>query len=93
MDYGLAVILAIFIVIHLGVVVGFFVNKQKLKKIALLAMDMVFELAFELGKTLLMAGVVGIYFIPDTKDFTKAIISGIIFFIIGYIAKNKKDQK
>ena len=91
MNSGLIIILAVFGIIHIGVIVAFFVNKQKFKKMALLAMGMVFELVFELGKTLLMTGVVGIYFVPDTKDFTKAIISVIIFFIIGYIAK--KDKK
>lgn len=93
MDIGLIVILIVFGVIHIGVIAGFLANEQKFKKIAILAMDMVFELVFELGKTLLMTGVVGIYFIPDAKDFTKAIISGIIFFMIGYISKNKKDQR
>lgn len=92
MNNGLMVIMAIFVVIHAGVLIGFFINKHKLKKIALLAVDMVFELAFELGKALLVAGVVGTYFIPDAKDFSKAIVSGIIFFILGYVVKNRKDQ-
>ena len=92
MNNGLIIIISIFILVHLFVLIGFFVNKHKLKKIALFTIDMIFELVFELGKTLLVTGVVGIYFIPDTKDFTKAIASGIIFFMIGYIAR-KKEQK
>ena len=54
---------------------------------------MVFELVFELGKTLLLAGVIGIYFIHEDKDFTTAIKVGIIAFIVGYIAKYRKENK
>lgn len=88
---GLFIILLFFGLFHITIIIVFLLNRDKLKKLYNLLFNIVFELVFELGKTLLMAGVIGIYFIPETKDFTKALISGIIFFIVGYIAR--KDKK
>jgi len=93
MDTGLITIIVFFVVFHMVMAIAFVFNREKLKKIGNLILNMIFDLVYELGKTLLMAGVVGVFFIPDQKDFTKALISGIIFFIIGYIMKNRKDLK
>lgn len=86
-------IILFFLLLHLSVFILLYIDKEKAKKFLKFLISMMFELVFELGKTLLLAGVVGIYFIPETKDFTTAIKVGIIFFIIGYIMKYKKDNK
>ncbi len=43
-------------------------------------------IAFELGKALLMASLIGIFFIPEVKDFTFGVICGTIFITIGYVS-------
>lgn len=90
---GIYIILTFFLLLHFSLFLGLYLNKEKVKKLLKFLVSMVFELVFELGKTLLLAGVVGIYFIPETKDFTTAIKVGIIFFIIGYTMKYKKDNR
>lgn len=90
---GLYIIIIFFLILHFSIFVGLFLNREKVKELLKFLVSIVFELVFELGKTLLLAGVVGVYFIPETKDFTTAIKVGIIFFIIGYAMKYKKDNK
>ncbi len=91
MNHGLTAIIVFFGLFHFLIIIGFLLDRNKLKKIAIVILNMMTELIFELGKTLVMAGVIGMYFIPETKDFTKALISGIIFFVIGYIIKNRRQ--
>lgn len=90
---GLYLIISFFLILHLSVFIGVFLDREKVKKLLKFLVSMVFELVFELGKTLLLAGVVGIYFIHEDKDFTTAIKVGIIAFIVGYTMKYKKDNK
>ena len=90
---GLYFILGFFLILHFSIFVGLFLDREKVKKLLRFLVSMVFELVFELGKTLLLAGVIGIYFIHEDKDFTTAIKVGIIAFIVGYIAKYRKENK
>lgn len=59
------------------------VLEKVLKFVAKLGADILYEL----GKVLLLTGIVGIYFIPDDKDFTKAIAFGILSYLIGFATK------
>lgn len=56
----------------------------KLEKVLKFVWKFATEVVYELGKTLFMAGLVGVYFIPESKDFTMAVQYGIIFYIVGY---------
>jgi hypothetical protein len=47
------------------------------------------ELIYELGKGAFIAGLIGIYFIPENKDFAMAIKYGIIFYIVGFFLNKK----
>ena len=90
---GLYFILGFFLILHFSIFVGLFLDREKVKKLLYFLGSLFIEIVYELGKTLFLAGVVGIYFIPETKDFTKAIFGGIIFFIIGYGLKYRKENK
>ena len=68
---GLYLIIGFFLILHFSIFIGMFLDREKVKKLLRFLVSMVFELVFELGKTLLLAGVIGIYFIHEDKDFTK----------------------
>jgi len=85
------IILLLFIKIFL--LIALLVDKKKLIRELVFFVSMVCELIFELGKTLLLTGIIGMYFIPEEKDFTKVIYVGIILFILGYYFKYRKDVK
>ena len=86
-------IILFFLLLHLFLFIGLFLDIEKVKKILKFLASLFTEIVYELGKTLFLAGIIGIYFIPETKDFTKAIIGGIIFYIIGYGLKYRKENK
>lgn len=56
----------------------------KLEKVLKFVWRFTTEVVYELGKTLFIAGLIGVYFIPESKDFTMAVQYGIIFYIVGY---------
>ena len=58
---GLYFILGFFLILHISIIIGLFLDREKVKKLLRFLVSMVFELVFELGKTLLLAGVIGIY--------------------------------
>lgn len=86
----MATLMFILTLFYVFVVLTFLFEKHEAIKIGKYIAKMVFVIIYKLGETLLMAGVVGTVFIPEEKDFTKALIAGIILFIIGYITNNKK---
>ena len=90
---GLYFILGFFLILHFSIFVGLFLDREKVKKLLYFLGSLFIEIVFELGKTLFIAGVVGIFFIHEDKDFTTAIKVGIIAFIVGYIAKYRKENK
>lgn len=89
---GLYIVLFFFL-LHICLFIGLLLDRERVKKILDFLASLFTEIVYELGKTLFLAGIVGLYFIPEAKDFTKAIFSGIIFYIIGYGFKYKKENK
>lgn len=59
----------------------------KLEKVLKFIWKFTTEIVYELGKTMFIAGLVGVYFIPENKDFTMAVQYGIIFYIVGFAIK------
>ena len=90
---GLYLIIGFFLILHFSIFIGMFLDREKVKKLLYFLGSLFIEIIYELGKTLFIAGVVGIFFIPEDKDFTKALYGGIIFFIIGYGLKYLKENK
>ena len=90
---GLYLIIGFFLILHFSIFVGLFLDREKVKKLLYFLGSLFIEIVYELGKTLFIAGVVGIFFIHEDKDFTTAIKVGIIAFIVGYIAKYRKENK
>jgi|GEM_PF-3417800 len=86
-------IIIVFLIIKIFLIIGFLANSKNLNRMLAFFISMVFELALELGKTLLLTGIIGLYFIPEEKDFTKTIYVGIILFILGYYVKYIKENK
>ena len=90
---GLYLIIGFFLILHFSIFIGMFLDREEVKKLLYFLGSLFIEIVFELGKTLFIAGVVGIFFIHEDKDFTKALYGGIIFFIIGYGLKYRKENK
>jgi len=86
-------IIIVFLIIKIFLIINLLVDKKKIRRLVVFFISIVFELAFELGKTLLLTGIIGLYFIPEEKDFTKTIYVGIILFILGYYVKYIKENK
>lgn len=86
-------IIIFFLLLHTTIYIFLYIDKEKVKNILKFLASLFTEIVYELGKTLFLAGVVGVYFIPEAKDFTKAIIGGIIFYIIGYGLKYRKEKR
>lgn len=61
----------------------------KLEKFLKYLVAFLSELVYELGKGAFIAGLIGIYFIPENKDFAMAIKYGIIFYIVGFFLNKK----
>ncbi len=64
-------------------------NKEwvKLEKALKALAGFIFEIVYELGKGAVVAGLIGAYLIPESKDFAMAIKYGIIFYAVGYSLK------
>ena len=62
---------------------------RRLEKVLKVLANFLFELIYELGKGAFTAGLIGVYFIPENKDFAMAIKYGIIFYIVGYLMNKK----
>jgi hypothetical protein len=90
---GLYIIIIFFLILHISIIIGLFLDREKVKKILRFLGSIFVEIIYELGKTLFLTGIVGVYFIHEDKDFTKALYGGIIFFIIGYGLKYIKENK
>jgi len=59
----------------------------KLEKLLKNAGEFLAEIVYELGKGAVIAGLIGLYLIPETKDFADAIKYGIIFYAVGFALK------
>lgn len=78
----------LYILLYAGVatIVALILTKEwaKLEKTLKFIWKFVTEIVYELGKTMFIAGLIGIYFVPENKDFTMAMEYGIIFYIVGF---------
>ena len=90
---GLYLIIGFFLILHFSIFIGLFLDKEKVKKLLDFLGSVFIEIIYELGKTLFIACIVWMFFLPEDKDFTKALYGGIIFFIIGYGLKYRKENK
>jgi hypothetical protein len=61
---------------------------DKLDKILKFVFGLAFDIAYGLGKLLVLTAIVGMYFVPESgKDFDSLLKSGIFFYIVGYAFK------
>lgn len=75
--------IAVFSIVAMIAMRKWLILEKVLKFVARLGADILYEL----GKLLLLTGIAGIYFIPDDKDFTKAIVFGILSYLLGFAIK------
>ena len=56
---GLYLIIGFFLILHFSIFIGMFLDREKVKKLLYFLGSLFIEIVFELGKTLFIAGVVG----------------------------------
>ncbi len=84
MIYYAFLIFVAYIIVATVVALAIKGENEKLEIVLKVISGFLIEIVYELGKGAFIAGLIGMYFIPESKDFAMAVKYGIIFYAVGY---------